>query len=803
MNITAGTSIRAGLIGVLESPVGGSVSIDELHIVKASVAVSGTSGRAGILVGTVKLTNNNVSIEECSTGGTVENSSSGCTGGMVGAAEGNASKELKIENCINRASVSVDLSAVSGLSGYLGVGGFIGSISGSTKFEIDSSSNYGRLTVKGVPTSLVSDTSLGVGGAVGYSDTLNNEIKAFVNSPDIGINVLASTTVSLTKPYKIYGGGAAGYCKSANIERVRSISPLSVQLSYGGANPSLLAGGVIGGYDFSVGSLKIKYSYSRGSVTVKNTGIDLFDQIFAGGIAGEAMSNMATEIKECYSYGAVSINGDASQKGAGGIIGVIDNNNYNNVSECVYNNSAANWHGITNSVTSGSDVTPKSAVDMLQAATYSAFVSGSWLSFTDGVLPELKGTESVEAVCIDAPSGIDISKNGSATLNAFCYPDEPFLSAAPSYTWNITASSGINRGGNQFMNWTPSGSSLNINTLGFASTAVVSMSAGGKNNDITLYVNGVPFGSPSSPSPSQPPASGDATPSQPVNPVSGDDDGYTRSDDVSPQFSVQIESSRDVHQEFIAANDILASSDVTVYPGNAQPTMTDLPHDAAVVETLGDVDLAILSPNADVLPVCFIPSGKSALSLRADVRNSVMRSVGRGDSATKKALLPMTYVVKINKSEARQHFGADTDKIFASPQQYLDEIFKYYVIQLEVRQGERKGWFTRLVRGIMTPADAVAKGVLKVEGTSDKLILTLSYYVMDGAGEAFVHGSYLIVPDGMTDRVITDSIWLNKWSKACNSPSASSGGGGGGCSAGFGVLAIITAGALIKRRNVK
>ena len=69
-------NIRAGLVGVLKSGTS-SVSIKNLHIADASVAAVGSVGRAGIMVGTVILAGNDVTIEECSIGGIVENSSKG------------------------------------------------------------------------------------------------------------------------------------------------------------------------------------------------------------------------------------------------------------------------------------------------------------------------------------------------------------------------------------------------------------------------------------------------------------------------------------------------------------------------------------------------------------------------------------------------------------------------------------------------------------------------------------------------------------------------------------------------------
>ena len=253
---------------------------------------------------------------------------------------------------------------------------------------------------------------------------------------------------------------------------------------------------------------------------------------------------------------------------------------------------------------------------------------------------------------------------------------------------------------------------------------------------------------------------------------------------------------------FVEANTLLASSDVMVAPGSIQPKMMDIQGDEVIIERLTNVDLKIQKPNGEVLPVCFVPSGKDALELTSDIREEVaaVKTSGRGDAVNDlKGLLPMTYVVKISRSEAAPLFGSRTDEVFAAPMKHLDVIFKYYVIQSEIKQGERYGWYTRLVSGVMKPDEAAAKGVLRVDSDGQFLTVTLSYYVLDTTGEAFVRGNYLIVPDGLNDRLIKDPVWLNKWAKACSSVESPSASSGGGCRAGLGLSALAAAAAIAAR----
>jgi hypothetical protein len=137
------------------------------------------------------------------------------------------------------------------------------------------------------------------------------------------------------------------------------------------------------------------------------------------------------------------------------------------------------------------------------------------------------------------------------------------------------------------------------------------------------------------------------------------------------------------------------------------------------------------------------------------------------------------------------------------------------VIQKEIMEGERAGWYTRLVDGILKPQDAVDKGILDVAG-GESLVLTLSYYVLDDAVlEAFESSGYLIVPDGRNNGTIVDPIWLNMWKPGFapgdnsmsggQSGDSGDGDGSGGCTSGGAVslalIALAGSAALLKRRR--
>jgi uncharacterized repeat protein (TIGR02543 family) len=239
-------------------------------------------------------------------------------------------------------------------------------------------------------------------------------------------------------------------------------------------------------------------------------------------------------------------------------------------------------------------------------------------------------------------------------------------------------------------------------------------------------------------------------------------------------------------EEFIEANVQLVPSEVVILPGNVQPPMAQTPPDWHVLTSLESAEIYVREPDGFKLPECFVSTGKDA----ADIIINVSHAVPAG----KKGLVPMTYIVTVSAGDLADHVGAYlTDEILANPYDCLDEIFDNYVLQKEILQGERAGWYTRLVDGVLTPRKAVELGILDLTG-GDALTMTLSYYALDDAIlEAYESGGYLIIPDGKDDGAIVDPVWLNNWGEGYWPGKTYTGSGGGGCNRGAGAISLITA----------
>jgi uncharacterized repeat protein (TIGR02543 family) len=267
----------------------------------------------------------------------------------------------------------------------------------------------------------------------------------------------------------------------------------------------------------------------------------------------------------------------------------------------------------------------------------------------------------------------------------------------------------------------------------------------------------------------------------------------TKSIPVADELATKITASEDVVLEFEEANTQLVSSDETILPGNVQPPITALGADWHLIEGLDNALIEIENPDAYVLPVCFEPSGRDAAKLDIDVSQLVPPG--------KKGLLPLLFRVKVRSNDLFDLYGEERGRaMLAYPEGHLDEIFTKIVIQKEIMEGERKGWYTRLVDGILKPGEAVEKGILEVAG-GESLALTLSFYVLDdGILEAFEQDGYLIVPDGAHDNEILDPVWLNMWKPGYapgensmtgnGSGNDSSDSGGGGCASASGAASV-------------
>jgi hypothetical protein len=249
-------------------------------------------------------------------------------------------------------------------------------------------------------------------------------------------------------------------------------------------------------------------------------------------------------------------------------------------------------------------------------------------------------------------------------------------------------------------------------------------------------------------------------------------------------------------QGFDEVNVKLEDDGVTVLPGNRQSPI-DPGSDRYLVGVIPNPSIFVEHPAPGILPSCFESLGRSAAYITINIGPS---------PDGKMALLPMTYQVVMSRHELENVFGSErASAILADTSDYIDDIFELIVIQKEVKEGAWRNYFTRLAGGVLSPQAAVNSGIMSVYGGSS-LSITLNYYLLDGPRsdvspqEAFVENGYLIVPDGHTNGVIRDQIWLSKVGPTAPSGVVSQNGyegngnndyggdgrsgGGGGCNAG-------------------
>jgi uncharacterized repeat protein (TIGR02543 family) len=248
---------------------------------------------------------------------------------------------------------------------------------------------------------------------------------------------------------------------------------------------------------------------------------------------------------------------------------------------------------------------------------------------------------------------------------------------------------------------------------------------------------------------------------------------------IADKLATPVSLTPDVTEEFNDANRELAASDETVLPGNVQPPITTLGTGWHLIEGLDNALIEVEDPVAYVLPECFEPTGRDAAEIDIDV--SALVPPG------KKGLLPLTFRVRVRSGDLFALYGESVGRAMLEyPEGHLDEIFTKILIHKEIREGERAGWYTRLVDGVLEPGEAVEKGILEVTG-GESLTLTLSYYILDdGILEAFEQDGYLIVPDGHHDNRILDPIWLNMWKPGYAPGDNTQQGGGAGTGTGTG-----------------
>jgi uncharacterized repeat protein (TIGR02543 family) len=280
---------------------------------------------------------------------------------------------------------------------------------------------------------------------------------------------------------------------------------------------------------------------------------------------------------------------------------------------------------------------------------------------------------------------------------------------------------------------------------------------------------------------------------------------------IADELATPVELVTPVIDEFKSANMELASSDEYIMPGSVQPPITSLSSldpDWVLLDRLDEAFVVIEHPVDDVLPVCFSSTGRDAANIGIDVMDL--------HRAGKKGLLPLTFRVTVSGESLGKIFYYDeslTGRILASPGDCLDEIFSKILFQKEILEGERAGWYTRLVDGVLKPREALDKGILDVTTSGQAITLSLSFYLLDDElPEAFEQDGYLIVPDGLHNGWIRDPVWLNAWKpgyapgdNSMQGQGDSGAGGDGGCAttsgAAFLALALFAAMALARRRR--
>jgi hypothetical protein len=277
------------------------------------------------------------------------------------------------------------------------------------------------------------------------------------------------------------------------------------------------------------------------------------------------------------------------------------------------------------------------------------------------------------------------------------------------------------------------------------------------------------------------------------------------------------------------ANEKLAETGVSIAFGSPIRLMSDATLNEGgyyLVTSVSDLGIYVEEADASILPDCFTTLGKSAADIT--VKNGV-------SSGGRLPLLPMTYEARVTWTEGITMVSPEVAAMIGyNPYAYLDTIFSWLVIHKEIKQGAWKGFFTRLVSGVMTPEEAIANGILTLETDVNSydgfLKLTITYYLLDGPSdssrteEAFVLNGHLIIPDGHADGVFREQIWLDRWetqyyrpdgvtliggssgggNNNVNSSHSSDAGGGGGCASGpsqAAALMLAAAAAVLRKQH--
>lgn len=155
----------------------------------------------------------------------------------------------------------------------------------------------------------------------------------------------------------------------------------------------------------------------------------------------------------------------------------------------------------------------------------------------------------------------------------------------------------------------------------------------------------------------------------------------------------------------------------------------------------------------------------------------------------------------IDQVKARGGASLNIDKVMAAPEVYATDLFRVLLIQKQLKEAAANNRCVTLVPDILSAAEAINNGMLKMAPNDDKtgIVLTMQFYIADQAVDngAVVSDGALIVGDGEHNGTIVDPLWVN-YRKAATSSSSTD--GGGGCSAGWAALLTIAVAPLAVRR---
>jgi hypothetical protein len=180
------------------------------------------------------------------------------------------------------------------------------------------------------------------------------------------------------------------------------------------------------------------------------------------------------------------------------------------------------------------------------------------------------------------------------------------------------------------------------------------------------------------------------------------------------------------------------------------------------------------------------PDGWTAARPAAAIQVGVSSFRQRGETA----LVPIAVRYTLTQAEMIGIFGQDmATVILSNPNDQSQALFGKLSLQKDVG-----GARLNLVPGIVDPRMAQNYGFLKLTGGGN-LTIDFRFLAADAPGAPRVDKDQLIVPDGVSDGVVRDPLWLMK-------PGGLFSGSGGGCDAGYGAFFFSLAlGALLKWRR--